>query len=317
MARMLALAGLLVVAPWALAQEHPDPPRRPEPKPIAPSTPPALHKDDTIPGLEDADFRIGPAPLRREGSFVVRQRGSMVRLPGGEKAFIFHKDAQGKAERPMVLLPCQTLQAMEQVVGDRSEDTVFLVTGQVYAYHNVNYLLPSAAPVGGMSEAKPELPNPTPGTEPGAGDSTKDQPQKSVDPRVDDLIHELEAQRGRPRTLGATPPGVKVVQPGPTDLLPENSTVSLKRGRLVRLANGEWGFAFDNGPAGDAASDRTLVLSPCLNLQRLETWAARLGDGETLLMSGRVFQYQGRNHVIPTMYQLTATSLTGELSPRQ
>lgn len=99
----------------------------------------------------------------------------------------------------------------------------------------------------------------------------------------------------------------------PTGLLPENSTISLKRGRVVRLSGGEWAFAFDNGPSGDAAADRVLIVSPCLNLQRMESWAAQLGDGATLLLSGRIYQYQGRNHVIPTMYQITTPA---ELSPR-
>lgn len=308
MARKLALACLLTIVPWVRGQEHPDPPLRPAPQPIAPASTPASTpspkapavKDDSIPGLEDADFRLTPAPLRREGSFILRQRGSMVRLPGGERAIIFHRDAQGRAERPMVLLPCLTLQSMETVAGDGSKDTAFLVSGQVYVYHGVNYLLPTAAPVASGAEPAP------------APKAAETEPSK--DPAVEDLIRGLEAQKDRPRTLGGGGGAPKETQAGPTDLLAENSIISLKRGRLVRLASGEWAFTFDNDTSGEAAADRTLVINPCLNLQRLEAWASKLGDGATILMSGRVFQYQGRNHIMPTMHQVAAPN---DLSPRQ
>jgi hypothetical protein len=330
LARMHTLAALLLLASPLYAQDHPDPPPRPAPKPIAPKSAPP--RDDSIPGLEDADFRIAPAPLRREGSFITRQRGSMLRLPGGDKAFIFHKDAQGRAERPMVLLPCLTLQSMEQILADRNDDTAFLITGQVYAYRGVNYLLPTAAPTASIAGiAKPESPNPhTPKLDPNPtpqpaqppdkpSDKPTDKPadkpaDKPNDPAVQDLIRDLEAQRDRPRTLGGTPAPSTPKPAASTDLLPEGSTISLRRGRIVRLNGGEWAFAFDNAPTGDPDSDRALVLSPCQNLQGMESWAARLGDGATLLMSGRIYQYQGRNHIIPTMYQIATPA---ELSPRQ
>lgn len=303
MAWKLAVAWTLAVAGLACAQEqagHPQPSPRQAPKPIAPTTVPKTEpRDESIPGLEDSDFRIAAAPLRREGAFVQRQRGSLVRLPGGEKVIVFHKDASGVAERPMVLLPCLTLHSMEQMAGDGSRDAAFVVTGEVYVYHNVNYLLPTAAPMASQAElARPEVKD------------KKEEPSRATDPAVDDLIRELDAQRGRPRTLGST----KEATPGATDLLPEKSLVSLRKGRLVRMANGEWGFAIDNAPGGEAAADRTMVLSPCSNLERLEGWASHMGEGASVQISGRVFQYQGRNYLIPTMYQVSGVS---ELSPRQ
>jgi hypothetical protein len=322
---MHTLAAVFLLAqPLAplIAQDHPDPPARQAPKPIAPKSAPPRPTEDSIPGLEDADFRITPAPLRREGSFITRQRGSMVRLPSGDKAFIFHKDAQGRAERPMVLLPCLTLQGMEQIVADRNDDTAFLITGQVYAYRGVNYILTTAAPTASIAE--PSRPSPTPDAPksdpPKPDDPSRSSPDKSAerpntDPAVQDLIRDLEAQRDRPRTLGGTSaPAAPKPSAAPTDLLREDSTISLRRGRIVRLAGGEWAFAFDNSPAGEPGSDRVLVLNPCQNLQSMEAWAARLGDSATLLLSGRIYQYQGRNHIIPTMYQITTPA---ELSPRQ
>lgn len=295
MARMLLLVTCLSLSSFAVGQDHPTPDPRPTPQPISPLAPAPTVREDSIPGLEDADFRLTPAPLRREGSFIIRQRASLARLPGGERVAVFHRDAAGRAERPMVLLPCLTLQTMEQLAADAGGDTAFLITGQVYAYRGVNYLLPTAAPL--AQGAPPSEPAPNTPASP------------SADPSVDELIRALEANRDRPRTLGAAPKAT-----GPADLIPEGSMISLKRGRLVRAASGDWTFTFDNNTTGESAADRALMVSPCLNLQRLETWASRLGDGASILLSGRVYQYQGRNHIIPTLFQVAAP---GELSPRQ
>lgn len=315
-----AFLSILILPAAAIAQrEHPEPPVRPAPAPISPSEPVQKQpdpKEGSIPGLEDADFRLTVAPLRREGSFVVRQRGSMVRLPGGERAFIFHKDAEGRAERPMVLLPCQTLQYMEQIAGEHSDQTVFMLTGQIYSYYDVNYLLPTAAPVSGGGSADTPASAPTP-------ESPKPAAQADPkDPDVQTLIRQLEAQHNRPRTLGPAPktPEPAKVADKPADmqsskaLLAENSTISRRRGRLIRNSAGQWAFALDNGPSSEAQSDMSLIFNPCMTLQRIEAWASRPGDNATLQLSGRIYQFQGRNYIIPTMFQV---SLPSELTPRQ
>jgi hypothetical protein len=313
MAWKLAGVAVLVMSGAAWAQkEYPEPPARPAPIPIPATTTGTKQpeqKDDSIPGLEDADFRLSAAPLRREGSFIIRQRGFLVKLPGGEHAFVFHKDAAGKAERPMVLLPCLTLQSMEQTAGERSEPTAFLITGQVYAYYNVNFLLPTAAPIAGASV-------------PAASGEKPASPDASTlkDPDVQDLIHELESQHDRPRTLSSVSKSKEETKTsdapkaGNVDLLPEGSTISRRRGRLIRLQSGEWAFAMDNGTAGTSSTDRAWVLNPCTTLQRMEAWAAQLGENATLQLSGRMYQFGGRNHIIPTMFQVSPPN---ELTPRQ
>lgn len=309
---MAVVAGLAMTgAAWG-QKEYPEPPARPSPEPIPATSTGARQpeqKDDSIPGLEDADFRLSAAPLRREGSFIIRQRGSLVRLPGGQLAFVFHKDATGKADRPMVLLPCLTLQSMEQTVSERTEQTAFLITGQVYAYYNVNFLLPTAAPVAGAA-------SPASTDKPAAPEASG-----LKDPNVQDLIRELESQHDRPRTLTSDPKAkedtskpVGTAKENAVELLPENSTISRRRGRLVRLSSGEWAFAVDNSTAGSAAADTPMILSACLTLQRMEAWAAQLGDNATLQLSGRIYQFGGRNHIIPTMFQVTPPN---ELTPRQ
>lgn len=325
---------ILALAIRAVGQEpatEPSPAERPAPIPIQPSgTPGSKPAESSIPGLEDADFKVHPASLRREGTFFSGKRGSLVRLTGpglsGERVFVFHADEKGKSERPMVLLPCTELQRMEQILADRTEPVAFLLFGQVFAYRGVNYLLPTAAR---MQQAR-LADTPAPDTPPVA--PTPD----AADPSVQSLIKQLESQRDRPHTIE---PGVPLAPasdptPAPTGatgspkppgetsshVMPEGKTVLRRRARMVHAAGAaggvgsQWDVVFDSGPQGDPDFDRPMNLVPCLTLQRMEAWAASRGDGVSLEISGQVLSYQGRNYLIPTMFRVYPT---GELEPRQ
>lgn len=93
---------------------------------------------------------LGVAPgqeqpkLRREGEFVVNRRGRVVPSPNGrDTLFAFEADSDTASEPPMVLSPCQTLQNMEDIVRERGDKIVFILSGQVLVYRGVNYLLPT------------------------------------------------------------------------------------------------------------------------------------------------------------------------------
>ena len=100
-----------------------------------------------------ADPRVvGTAPggaarrptLLREGEFLINRRGRVKRAPDGtQMLFIFDADSKDSPEAPMVLMPCRELQTMEDVVADRGDRVVFLLTGQVFVYRGANYLLPT------------------------------------------------------------------------------------------------------------------------------------------------------------------------------
>ncbi len=303
---LIAASGLSLA--WgAMAQPpvpEPTPPKeRPHPSPIkptgaAPDTPrPAgpQTKEGSIPGLEEADYLVSASPLRSEGTFLVEKRGSMIKLGTGERVFVFHADEKGARERAMVLLPCQKLQQMEQMGAD--EPTTFVVTGQVFAYLSVNYLLPTL-----VRQVSGETPRPKPELgHPGQG--------ANVDPSVGDLIKQLEAQREAPRGAEGRVAEAKAgVAKGDEVPLPEGQAIVRRRARMVRVAGGDWALAFDSGIGGDVKLDRPLTLSPCLNLQRMEAWAMRAGDATSFEVSGRVLAYQGRNYLIPTMYQVCPTT---------
>ena len=85
-----------------------------------------------------------PPTLRREGEFIVNRRGRIVRAPDGTNSmFTFEADSEKAPEPPMVLTPCARRQDMEDYVAERGDKVVFVVSGQVFVYRGLNYLLPT------------------------------------------------------------------------------------------------------------------------------------------------------------------------------
>lgn len=83
-------------------------------------------------------------PTRRDGEFLVKRAGRMQRSRDGRDAlFVFLADDPDSPEPPMVLLPCQLTQRMEQTVTQLGEEVVMLVSGRVHLYRGKNYLLPT------------------------------------------------------------------------------------------------------------------------------------------------------------------------------
>ena len=133
---------------------------RQEPPVIAPSQKPAGTGGMTVPtpptapppgraGMDLDPAVIGPLPgeaaptLRREGEFLVSRRGRLIRADGGQQMFVFEADNMDAPEPPMVLQPCRRLQDMEDLVQQRGQSIVFIVSGQVHVYRGQNYLLPT------------------------------------------------------------------------------------------------------------------------------------------------------------------------------
>lgn len=82
--------------------------------------------------------------LRREGEFIVARAGRLVRAPdGANMLFVFDADGQASPEAPLILLPCQMLQSMEDIVQQRGDRVVFILSGQITAYRGANYVMPT------------------------------------------------------------------------------------------------------------------------------------------------------------------------------
>ncbi len=86
----------------------------------------------------------GRTELRREGTFIISRHGRVVKSPGGARSlFLLDADDAQSPELPLVLLPSQMTQSLEERAADLGERAVFIVTGQVFTYRGANYLLPS------------------------------------------------------------------------------------------------------------------------------------------------------------------------------
>jgi len=115
-----------------------EPVQRPVTTPVAPGGKP------TDPVVLGTAPDVKPGQLRREGEFVVNRRGRVVRAAGqAALLFVFDGDSAKTPEPPMILVPCQKTQSMEDVVRDRGDRAAFIVTGQILVYRGANYLLPT------------------------------------------------------------------------------------------------------------------------------------------------------------------------------
>jgi len=85
-----------------------------------------------------------PPRLHREGQFIVSRKGRLVRTPHSAQAmFVFEADSEQAPEPPMILVPCQMLESIEDLVHERGDKLVFILSGQVLMYRGANYLLPT------------------------------------------------------------------------------------------------------------------------------------------------------------------------------
>ncbi|MEM6755660.1 MAG: hypothetical protein AAF586_00705 [Planctomycetota bacterium] len=108
--------------------------------PIVPVPPAAVEIDPAVLGVAPGD----PIPtLRREGEFLINRRGRLLRSPEGYQLFVFEGDGMASPELPMIVQPSRLLQAMEDIVSERGDAVVFVLSGQVHAYRGANYLLPT------------------------------------------------------------------------------------------------------------------------------------------------------------------------------
>ena len=230
---------------------------------------------------------VTPGRLLPEGTFVGRQSGVILSAPSGELFMVFGGDPETALE-PMVLLPCRTLAQMAQFVG--AEDApVLMVGGEVTTYRGRNYLLPTAFGARPIAEADEVEPAPPPPSDDPLG----------ADPRVEELLTDILTRDRVPRGLVPAEGGAE--EKG----LREGELLVRRRGRLSRLSGGEWAFVFDNDhDAGDAP----LVLLPCQMMQRVENIGAGVGDERSIELSGRIYTYQGRRYVLPTLFRVLPPS---------
>ncbi len=174
---------------------------------------------------------------------------------------------------------------------------------------------PPAAPQATPPAAKPAAPAATP--------SQPEDVQKTIDklkqtaPAATPAVP-VPAPRPTPQAPAApsasTPTTPTAEAPPPTTgrLQREGTFLASRRGRVIKTPTGEWQYHFDTGP--DNRTDLPMVLMPCLNLQAIEKLAERGGEALSFTISGQVFVYKGRNHLLPTLYTVNRR---GDVTPAQ
>lgn len=279
----------------------------------------------TIPGLSPETFNVPPGRYFPEGTFLVRRTGTVRALKTGELAFIpdvpSKRDVRRRGERPMILLPSQTLSAMQSAINTSpdGEKTRVEVSGQLFVYRDRQQLLPTIFAVI----------RPTPETEATsyivAPEDVAKSPETETtvragdDPEIAAMISELEQQRSEvhPATAPVVPemaaPNMAAGEQvgGPRPLVPEGTLLTDRRGRLVRIGN-QLAIAFDCD-AENSAEPAMLILRTRA-LERLEAAIASRSDTIELVLSGRVYAYKNQNYVLPVLAQIESR---GQLKPLQ
>lgn len=302
-ATLALLAGSVVPAHAQLADPASgDAPARPVPTVIAPErspratpvSPGAPTPADALPGLGQQDVSVPPTRLVREGAFLVKRTGAVLRAPTGEWIVAWAKDTQPDAVDlpPMPLLPSRALARLQRQLGPDASRALVEVSGQVTQFRGRNYLLPTLIavprrPAGDAAETPSELPGTTPPARP------------DDDPRVLDLIRDLEENRPIPRAVtptesdAAETPGLE--EP---DLLIDGRAIVQERGRLVRLASGHLVFQPDNDLRGGADGPAPLLLLPSRMLEQAEALYQRSADDAAVRVSGRTFAYGSTRYLL-------------------
>ena len=246
----------------------------------APSTPAAQTTKPSTPA----------GPLLREGSYLVEVRGT-IRLNEATKWWQFTIDREDPKHPAyeLALLPCQLMADMRRITeGMPRQQVGFEATGQVFVYRGRNFFLPTHAPhVVGI--AKPTA-APPPQQRPDEGSDTDS---------AEAILRNLQQAVGE---VARNPAVGGSAATGKVELIPEGTQVVARRGRMSRGPRGTWWFTFDADV--DGLVDPPMVLLPCLLRERMERYAERSGGRAAMLLSGRVYQYEDRNYILPTMFQI-------------
>ena len=206
--------------------------------------------------------------------------------------FTIDRDDPKHAAYELALLPCQLMADMRRITeGMRRQKVTFEATGQVFVYRGQNFFLPTHAPhvvgIAARTESQAQENQPNDGPD---ADSAE-----AILRGLDQAVGEV----ARSPAVGGSAASSAL---GEVELVQEGTRVVARRGRLSRGPRGTWWFTFDADV--DGLADPPMVLLPCLLRERMERYAERSGGRAAMLLSGRVFQYEDRNYILPTMFQI-------------
>lgn len=247
-------------------------------------------------------------PLVREGAYLTAVAGKMS-LDTTVGFWVFDPvvdEAPGSpiaAPARFIVLPCAKLSEMQRAIEATELDVIFKMTGRVFVFEDVNYLLPLTVPILAHYETPPTVdrsdsPNPPDAPPVNPGDV-------SVEELIANIRREVPAARSLAHAVAEDAESTTDTAEGSARLRREGTIILSRRGHVVRTAGGAWRFVFTTDATG--LSDPPMTLLPCLLLERLGSEVSKRGGSPTLLMSGEVQTYLGHNYLVPTFYEVERT----------
>jgi hypothetical protein len=195
-------------------------------------------------------------------------------------------------------MPCTQLQEIERMIESAPETRlVFELTGEVYVFSNRNYLLPTHPP---LLIDREEPGEPSDDGYGSASDEQSDAGTGDDDDSTAAIINRLD------RAVGPLPRrsdlGQELEQTERRELIREGARLLDRRGTVRRTATGAFLFVFDADAEGQ--SDPPMPLLPCRLLHRIDAHVQNAGPDAKVLLSGRVFIYQGQNYLLPSVFRI-------------
>lgn len=271
-----------------------------------PGSPPVSGSANPPAAREPAVAPSSRPALLREGAFFAGVAGR-IRRDDSHGLWVFTPERPADSTRPLaefVLLPCAKLEQMQRSVEAlRQQEVLFEVTGRVLVFEQRNYLLPLSASL--LDRTAPGAPTTSPATPPPGEPAAP--PSTPTDAAT--LIRDLKTDVPIVRSLAAETTDAPAGQPSAEPAAPPRSDGTLifsRRGTVMRTPEGGWRFVFAADASGLA--DPPMTILPCLLLEQLRDLLRQRPQPPTILMSGEVLAYRGRNFLLPTMYQVERPS---------
>lgn len=271
------------------------------------------------PSIVDEDSARARPPRIPEGTTIFDRRASLRRGPAGKWWTI----SDPRVDR-LYLLPCELLETVEDVCGDRPA-AMFELSGEVYHYRGEYYLMlrrvlevDPASPPG--NQQKPATPDRQPAgdatTSPdrkpaesgttsrdrkGADDATTTKPADAGPSAEDVAATLLKEVGGRPVLAPKRPLGraevVASVAPPANPLPPGPGRMVVNRLARLRPSNQTWPLVVFE--ADNTLREPPLPVLPNEHLAKME----RLSDGGAAAgaifhVSGEIHQYRGRQYLL-------------------
>lgn len=230
-----------------------------------------------------------------EGTFLSGTPGAIVRSPGGAYLFVPSAAGEGLAKAvPMVLMPNQRLSQVASAFNSGDTAVATSVSGQAFVFHNRQYLLLSVFSMSHEPVATPKA-------------------ATGIDADVKALMDDLDARPSAPRAMDQRilTPDTPAGRISKDSVIAEGTVITGRRARLIRGGSG-LSAMFDNGPSNPNLP--AMPLLQCRLLEQLDSLAASRGENLTLKLSGRTTVHNGRNYLLPTMYQVIRP---GDIKPMQ